>query len=77
MIELDIGTRFYHNGKLCKIVETEDTYKCKKCILSIDECFAMNCESRTREDGKNICFKLVEDTEENNETRHYCSKIEG
>ena len=64
MIDLAVGTRFYYNGKLCKVVETEHDYKCAECDLSINECCNMSCGSGAREDGKNICFKWVEDTDE-------------
>ena len=64
MIDLALGTRFYYKGKLCKVVETEYEYRCSECALSIDECSVMNCASVAREDGKNICFKWVEDTKE-------------
>ena len=63
MIDLAIGTRFYYEGKPCKVVETEHDYKCSECDLSIDKCSVMNCASVARADGKNICFKWVKDTE--------------
>ena len=68
MIDLAVGTRFYYNGKLCKVVETEHDYKCSECDLSIDKCSVMNCASVARADGKNICFKWVKDTEDMEET---------
>lgn len=64
MIDLAVGTRFYYNGKLCKVVETEHDYKCAECDLSINECCNMSCGSGAREDGKNVCFKWVKDTED-------------
>ena len=64
MIDLAVGTRFYYNGKLCKVVETEYDYRCSECDLSINECCNMSCGSGAREDGKNICFKWVKDTED-------------
>ena len=64
MIDLALGTRFYYKGKLCKVVETEYEYRCSECALSIDECSVMNCASVARKDGKNVCFKWVEDTKE-------------
>ena len=68
MFEFTVGTRFYYKGKLCEVVEVEYEYdRCSECDIFTYDCSMMNCESRTREDGKNICFKLVEDTEENNE----------
>ena len=68
MIDLAVGTRFYYNGKLCRVVETEHDYKCSECDLSIDKCSVMNCASVARADGKNICFKWVKDTEDMEET---------
>ncbi len=64
MIEVAVGERFYYNGKYCKVVETEQDYKCAECDLSLNECCNMGCGSEAREDGKNVCFKWVEDTEE-------------
>lgn len=64
MIDLAVGARFYYNGKLCKVVETEHDYKCAECDLSINECGNMSCGSGAREDGKNVCFKWVKDRED-------------
>ena len=64
MIDLAIGTRFYYKGKLCEVVELEDEYdycKCSKCDISLNECGVMNCSKKSREDGKSVCFKWVED----------------
>lgn len=69
MIELAIGTRFYYKGKLCEVVELEDKYdycKCSKCDMSFNECSVMNCALKSRKDGKSVCFKLVEEKDENN-----------
>ena len=68
MIDLAVGARFYYNGKLCKVVETEHDYKCAECDLSINECCNMSCGSGAREDGRNVCFKWVKDTEDMGET---------
>ena len=68
MIDLAVGARFYYNGKLCKVVETEHDYKCAECDLSINECCNMSCGSGAREDGKNVCFKWVKDIEDMEET---------
>lgn len=64
MIELSIGTRFYYKGRPCEVVELEDEYdycKCSKCNMSFNECSVMNCSLKSREDGKSVCFKWVED----------------
>ena len=68
MSDLAVGARFYYNGKLCKVVETEHDYKCAECDLSINECCNMSCGSGAREDGKNVCFKWVKDIEDMEET---------
>ena len=61
MIELAVGTIFRYNGNLFKVVKVKDEYdRCSKCGLFIYDCRMMNCRSTLREDGKNVCFKLVE-----------------
>ncbi|MGN1179161.1 MAG: hypothetical protein ACI4SI_08995 [Candidatus Ornithospirochaeta sp.] len=70
MIDLAIGTRFHYKGKLCEVVELEAEYdynKCSKCNMSFIECNVMNCASKSREDGKSVCFKWIEDQEENDD----------
>ena len=69
IIELPIGTRFYYKGMLCEVVELEDEYdycKCSKCDMSFNECSVMNCSLKSRKDGKSVCFKWIEEKEENN-----------
>ena len=68
MIDLAVGTRFHYNGKYCEVVETEQDYKCAECDLSLNECCNMGCGSEAREDGKNVCFKWINDTEDTEET---------
>lgn len=75
MIELAVGTRFYYNGKLCKVVETERDYKCSECDLSIDKCSVMDCASVARKDGKNICFKWVKNTEDTEDMEETMNKV--
>ena len=64
-IELAIGTRFYHEGNLCEVVKIEHG-ACEKCVMYSDECNTMACIPISRHDGKNVCFKLVEKNEEEN-----------
>ena len=64
MVDLAVGTEFYYKGKPCKVVETEYDFICSECDLSVDECSVMTCASEARKDGKNVCFKWIEDTED-------------
>ena len=62
MIELAIGTRFYYKGRLCEVVEIG--YKlgcCFECDISDSKCDIMSCTPISRHDGKNVCFKWVEE----------------
>ena len=62
MIDLAIGTRFYYNGKLYKVVEIEHEYeRCSECDIFHYECSVMDCASELRQDGKEVCFKLIEE----------------
>lgn len=74
MIDLAVGTRFYYNGKYCEVVETEQDYKCAECDLSLNECCNMGCGSEAREDGKNVCFKWIEDTRDTEDMEETMSK---
>lgn len=75
MIDLAVGTRFYYNGKYCEVVETEQDYKCAECDLSLNECCNMGCGSEAREDGKNVCFKWVKDTEDTEDREETLNKV--
>ena len=69
MVDLAVGTEFYYKGKLCKVVELEDPhdyYKCSKCSMPLHDCNTMDCKMASRKDGKSVCFKWVETTEEIN-----------
>ena len=68
MIDLPIGTRFYYEGLLYKVVKMEPGF-CKKCIMCSDDCNRMACTSMSRKDNTEICFKWVEDQEENDEVK--------
>ena len=59
MIDLAVGTRFYYNGKLCKVVETEHDYRCAECDLSINECCNMSCGSGTEPQIPNITVEQL------------------
>lgn len=75
MIDLAVGTRFYYNGKYCEVVETEQDYKCAECDLSLNECCNMGCGSEAREDGKNVCFKWVKNTEDTEDMEETMNKV--
>ncbi len=75
MIDLAVGTRFYYNGKYCEVVETEQDYKCAECDLSLNECCNMGCGSEAREDGKNVCFKWINDTEDTEDMEETMNKV--
>lgn len=65
MTELAVGTRFHYNGKYCEVVEAEPGHnKCSECDLSSDGCCDLVCSLVLREDDTEVCFKLVEDTDE-------------
>lgn len=66
MIELAVGTRFRYKGNIYKVVEVECDYdRCSKCDMSLNlnECSIMNCASKSREDGKSVCFLWMGYTE--------------
>lgn len=66
MDDLAVGTKFYYKGSLCKVFEAGHEYaydRCSRCDIYITECSKMNCASESREDGKNVYFKWIEDTE--------------
>ena len=62
MIDLAIGTRFYYKGRLCEVVEPQSE-RCRECAVSygFDECMMLDCRPSCRQDGKNVCFKWVEE----------------
>ena len=67
MDDLAVGTKFYYKGSLCKVFEVGHEYayaKCSRCDMSLSECSIMNCASESREDGKDVYFKWIEDTED-------------
>ena len=67
MDDLAVGTKFYYKGSLCKVFEAGHEYdydKCSRCDMSLSECSIMNCASESREDGKDVYFKWIEDTED-------------
>ena len=66
MDDLAVGTKFYYKGNLCKVFEVGHEYaydRCSRCDMSLSECSIMNCAPESREDGKNVYFKWIEDTE--------------
>ena len=60
MIELAIGTIFRYDGILCKVVEAQSGC-CIECAMGYDFCIMLECNYAFRQDGKNVCFKLVEE----------------
>ena len=62
MIDLAIGTRFYFKGRLCEVVEPQSD-RCRECVVSYGyvECSMFVCRPSLRQDGKNVCFKWVEE----------------
>lgn len=60
MIELAIGTKFYYDGRLCEVVEAQSD-KCKECVVGCNAFVKLGCNSKYRQDGKNVCFKLVQE----------------
>lgn len=67
MDDLAVGTKFYYKGSLCKVFEVGHEYaydRCSRCDMSLSECSIMNCASESREDGKDVYFKWIEDTED-------------
>ena len=72
MDDLAVGTKFYYKGSLCKVFEAGHEYdydKCSRCDISLSECSTMNCASESREDGKSVYFKWVEDIEDTEGTK--------
>ena len=65
MIEVAVGERFYYNGKYCEVVEAEPGHnKCSECDLSSAGRCDLVCSLVLREDDTEVCFKLVNDTDE-------------
>lgn len=57
MIELTIGSRFYHNDKL---VEVTEYGTCKVCVMFLSEdCGKFNCLESERHDDTRVCFREV------------------
>ena len=70
MIDLAVGTRFYYRGRLCEVVEVGSKSRyCEGCVIRRDTCIDLECDPEARHDGKEVCFKWVEDQEENDETK--------
>ena len=65
MIELAMGTRFYYNGKLFEVVDPQSGC-CRGCAVGYGFCTMLECNSYLRKDGKDVCFKQVEEIEDVN-----------
>lgn len=63
MIEMTVGSRFWYDRKLCKVVETEIDYRCNRCVFDADAntCDNTECRASKRHDGKSVFFKEVKD----------------
>ena len=61
MVEMTIGSRFYHKDKLCEVTETEIDFRCEKCVFEadIDTCGKTECLAKERHDGNSVFFKEV------------------
>lgn len=60
MIELAIGTIFRYDGILCKVVEAQ-SWSCRECDFRYDCGIMLACKPDFRKDGKDVCFKQVEE----------------
>ena len=67
IVELPIGTRFYYHGRLWEVVEAREQRK--ECVIYYIEGISVMCVAKARQDGKNVCFKWIEDQEENDEVK--------
>ena len=65
MIELAMGTRFYYKGKLFEVVDPQSGC-CRECAVGYGFCTMLECNSYLRKDGKDVCFKQVEEIEDVN-----------
>ena len=62
MIDLAVGTRFYYRGRLCEVIEVGSKSRyCEGCVIRRDTCIELECDPEARHDGKEVCFKWVED----------------
>ena len=61
MLEMEVGSRFWYNGKLCE-VKTNDRYCSDRCIFykDKDECPNTKCRVWERHDGLSVTFEYVE-----------------
>lgn len=63
MVELTIGNKFWYDGKLCEVAETEIDFGCKKCVFDSDRytCENTECRAIKRHDGKSVYYREVND----------------
>ena len=61
MVEMTIGSRFYHKDKLCEVVETETDFICGECVFDAGsrKCEKSKCSIIERHDGKSVYFREV------------------
>lgn len=64
MVEMTIGSRFYHKNKLYEVVENENAYSCKGCVFIAGlkcKCKKPKCYSGERHDRKPVYYKEVKE----------------
>ena len=62
MVEMTIGSRFYHKDKLYEVVKYEDDGPlCGRCVFDTDirKCRKAKCCASERRDGNAVYFKEV------------------
>ena len=61
MLEMEVGSRFWYNGKLCE-VKKNDRYCSDMCIFykDKDECPNTKCRVWERHDGVSVTYEYVE-----------------
>ena len=63
MIELAVGTKFYHKGKLCEVSD-EECIHCSECMFTddLDSCRMFACEQAIRQDKAGVFAKRVKNS---------------
>ena len=63
MIELAVGTKFYHKGKLCEVSD-EECIHCSECMFTddLDSCRMFACEQAIRQDKVGVFAKRVKNS---------------
>lgn len=65
MIDLPIGTRFYHKGELCEVSDRE-CIQCMECVndTDVDSCRLFACMQEERKDNTEVFFERVVESAE-------------